>query len=236
MRYPDGVFYLNLHTHDPASPPLGADEALRRLLRMLTGPAARMPETLADRAALWRAQLTRRRAVVILDDAATLDQIGPLLPVSGGSLVLITSRHRIPGITGARALTLDVLPADDAIALFRRIAGDSQAQDDQEVAAAVELCGRLPLAIQLTAGRLAQDCPPRPADPAIAMRDRPPAGAVAASRDWVSAFELSYLALEPGHQELFRRLGSAHARTSACTQQRRCPALALPKPRKASPP
>src|SRR5690349_11222370 len=121
-QYPDGLFYLNFHSHDPGRESLGAAEALRCLLQMLTGPAAKVPESLSERAALWRAQLGRRRAVVVLDDAASLEQIGPLLPDAGGhSLVLITSRHRIPGLTGARSLTLDVLPADDAITLFRQI-------------------------------------------------------------------------------------------------------------------
>src|SRR5262249_36669397 len=55
VRYPGGVFYLNLHSHDPASAPLDAGEASRRLLRMLTGPATQIPDTLAERAALWRA-------------------------------------------------------------------------------------------------------------------------------------------------------------------------------------
>jgi DNA-binding SARP family transcriptional activator len=208
VRYPDGVLYLNLHSHDPASPPLNADEALRRLLRMLTGPATQIPETLAERAALWRAQLIRRRAVVVLDDAAGLDQIAPLLPAGGRSLVLITSRHRIPGLPAARALTLDVLPAADAITLFRRIAGQSGPDAEDEIAAAVESCGRLPLAIQLTAGRLAQDYPPRSGE-LVAEISRSPAlgGAAPASPEWVSAFELSYHALAPGHQELFRLLG-----------------------------
>src|SRR5215467_13985779 len=208
-QYPDGVFYLNLHSHDPGRQSLDAAEALRRLLQMLTGPAAQIPESPGERAALWRAQLSRRRAVVILDDAARLEQIGPLLPADDSRcLVLITSRHRIPGLTGARALTLDVLPADDAIALFRRIAGGSRAQDDQEVAAAVELCGWLPLAIQVTAGRLARDYPYRLGDLVAELSHAPAlAGGAGANPEWVPAFDLSYRALEPGHQQFFRRLG-----------------------------
>jgi len=208
-QYPDGVFYLNFHSHDPGTPSFDAAEALRRLLQMLTGPAAQIPDSLSERAALWRAQLSRRRAVVVLDDVARLDQIGPLLPADDGrSLVLITSRHRIPGLTGARALTLDVLPVDDAITLFRRIAGGGRAQDDQDVAAAVELCGRLPLAIQVTAGRLARDYPYRLGD-LVAELSRPPAlvGGAGANPEWVPAFDLSYRALEPGYQQFFRRLG-----------------------------
>jgi DNA-binding SARP family transcriptional activator/tetratricopeptide (TPR) repeat protein len=221
-RYPDGLLYLSFHSHDPASPSLGADEALRQLLRMVTGPAARIPDTPGERTALWRAQLARRRAVVILDDAADLDQLTPLLPAGGRSLVLITSRHRIPGLTVARAVTLDVLSADDAITLFRRVAGPTAPADDAEVAAAVELCGRLPLAIQVTAGRLAQDHPPPPGE-LVAEMSRPAAlaGPASASAEWMSAFELSYRALKPDHQELFRRLGlspcsdlSVHAATA----------------------
>ena len=189
-QYPDGVFYLNFHSHDSGGrQSLEAAEALRRLLQMLTGPAAQIPESLSERAALWQAQLSRRRAVVILDDAARLEQIGPLLPGAGGrSLVLITSRHRIPGLTGTRSLILDVLPVDDAITLFRQIAGGSRAQDDQEVAAAVALCGRLPLAIQVTAGRLARDYPYRLGD-LVTELSRPPAlaGAAGASLEWAPA-------------------------------------------------
>jgi DNA-binding SARP family transcriptional activator len=219
-QYPDGVFYLNFHSHDTGSPALDAAEALRRLLQMFTLPATQIPEALGERAALWRAQLGRRRAVVILDDTASLDQVGPLLPSGGRSLILITSRYGIADLADARVLTLDVLPVDDAILLFRRIAGGGGVHDDAEVAAVVELCGRLPLAIQLTAGRLARDYPQQLGD-LVTELSRPPARVASddvAVLDWVPAFELSYRALKPGHQEFFRRLGlspatqiSAHA-------------------------
>jgi len=212
-QYPDGVFYLDFHSHDTGTPSLDAAEALYRLLQMLTVPATQIPESLTERAALWRAQLGRRRAVVILDDAAALDQIGPVLPAGGRSLVLITSRYRIPGLAEAQAMTLDVLPVDDAVTLFRRIAGSGAALDDAEVAAVVELCGRLPLAIQLTAGRLARDHSQQLGE-LVAELSRPPArveGAEVTVLDWAPAFELSYRALEPGHQEFFRRLGLSPA-------------------------
>ncbi len=208
-QYPDGVLYLNLHTGDPGSPSLDPAEALHRLLRMLTVPATQIPATVGERAALWRAQLSRRRVVVILDNAARHDQIRPLLPMAGRCLILITTRRRLPDLAGARTLTLDVLSVEDAITLFRRVAGRGRAQDEDAVAVAVGLCGRLPLAIQLTASRLAQDCPPRLAD-LIGELSQPPAqlgGAGAASPEVMSAFDLSYRALEPDHQQFFRRLG-----------------------------
>ncbi len=208
-QYPDGVFYLSLRTHNPETPSLDPAEALHRLLRMLTVPANQIPDAIGERAALWRAQLSRRRTVVILDDAARHDQIRPLLPVAGRCLILITTRRRLPDLQGARTLTLDVLSNDDAITLFRRIAGQDRVQDDDKVATAVGLCGRLPLAIQLTAGRLAQGYPPRLGDLIEQLSQSPVqlGGTGAASPEVMSAFDLSYCALEPDHQRIFRRLG-----------------------------
>ena len=208
-QYPDGTLYLNLHSHDPGSPSLDPAEALHRLLQMLSVPAAQIPETIGERTALWRAHLSRRRAVVILDDAAGHDQIGPLLPVTSRCLILITTRRRLPDFGGARSLTLDVLSADEAITLFRRIIGESRAADADQIAAAVELCGRLPLAIQLTAGRIAQDGPPSLSGLIDELSQSPAwlGDTGAAAPEVIAAFDLSYRALEPDHQQFFRRLG-----------------------------
>ena len=210
-QYPDGMLYLNLHSHDPGSPSLDPAEALYRLLQMLSVPAGQIPETVGERTTLWRAHLSRRRAVVILDDAAGHDQIGPLLPVLSRSLILITARRRLPDF-GGRSLTLDVLPVDEAITLFRRVIGESRAADAGQIAAVVELCGRLPLAIQLTAGRIAQDGPPDLTGLIEELSQSParlgdPGAAALGTPEVIAAFDLSYRALEPDHQQFFRRLG-----------------------------
>jgi DNA-binding SARP family transcriptional activator/tetratricopeptide (TPR) repeat protein len=208
-HYPDGVLYLDLHTHDPGSRPLSSAEALHRLLRMLGTPAAQIPDTAGERIALWRAHLSRRRVIVVLDDAAGHDQVRPLLPLAGRCQILITTRRSIADLEGARTVTLDVLPTDDAITLFRRVAGQAGAEDADAVAAAVKLCGRLPLAIKLTAGRVAQGRRPRLADLIEELSQSPArlGGTGAASPEVMAAFDLSYGALEPDHQRLFRRLG-----------------------------
>ncbi|HTX85118.1 MAG TPA: tetratricopeptide repeat protein [Streptosporangiaceae bacterium] len=208
-QYPEGALYLHLHSHGPGSPALGPAEALQRLLQMLSVPAAQIPDTIGERSALWRAQLSRRRAVVILDDAAGHDQIRPLLPVTGRCLILITTRRRLPDYPGSRTLTLDVLPVDEAVMLFRQIAGEGRTGDADQVAAAVGQCGRLPLAIQLTAGRIAQDGS-LSLDGLIEELSQFSArlgGTGAVSPEVMAAFDLSYGALEPDHQRFFRRLG-----------------------------
>jgi DNA-binding SARP family transcriptional activator/tetratricopeptide (TPR) repeat protein len=208
-EYPDGTLYLDLHAHDQAIAPLDPAEALRLLLRMLSVPAAQIPGTIGELAECWRGQLSRRRAIVVLDDAAGHDQIRPLLPVTGRCLVLVTTRRRLPDAWGARTLTLDVLPADEAATLFRRIAGEGRAGDTDQVTAAVGLCGRLPLAIGSAASRVAGDGPVRLGGliEELSQSATGPGGTGVASPEVMAAFELSYRALEPDHQRFFRRLG-----------------------------
>ena len=208
-QYPDGTLYLDLRSHDPEGSPLDPAEALYRLLQMLSVPAAQIPETIGERVALWRAHLSRRRAVVILDDAADHDQISPLLPMTGQCLILITTRRKLPDSRGADRLTLDLLSVDEAVMLFRQVAGERRAGDPDQLAQVVDLCGRLPLAIQLTATRIAHDrrvC----LEGLIEEMSQPPAllgGTGAASPELIPAFDLSYRALELDHQLFFRRLG-----------------------------
>src|SRR5215472_16296451 len=213
-QYPDGTLYLNLHSGDPGTRSLDAAEALHRLLRMMSVPAAQIPDTIGNRVALWRAQLSRRRAIVFLDDAAKPDQIRPLLPEPGSSrcLILVTTRRRLADVGSAvRALTVDVLAADDAGALFRQIAGEDRTRDPDQVAEVVRLCGRLPLAIQLAAGRVAQDrrLGLDSLIEELSLSSARLGGTGAAGPEVMSAFDLSYHSLEAGHQRFFRRLGAS---------------------------
>jgi DNA-binding SARP family transcriptional activator/tetratricopeptide (TPR) repeat protein len=214
-QYPDGTLYLNLRCHDPEELPLDSAEALHRLLRMMSVPANQIPPTIGQRTALWRALLSRRRAVVILDDAAGHDQIRPLLPTAGRSLILVTTRRRLPDVGRARSLSLAVLAADEAVTLFQRIAGLNGADHTDQVAAIVRLCGRLPLAIAVAArrGRAGPGeagAGPPDLDGLVEDLSHPPAWlgeADEVSLEVMAAFDLSYRALDLDHQRFFRLLG-----------------------------
>jgi len=209
-RYADGTLYLDLNPGEP----LDSAEAVRRLLRMLGLPASQIPDALDDLVALWRAQLTRRRIVVILDNAARPDQVHPLLPAWGECLILITSRRRLGGTGRGPALTLDVLGPDDAVTLFRQIATD-RADDADQVAEAVRLCGWLPLAIRLTASRFVHDSGLSLAGlvAELSVSAAQLGGTGPVSAEVMAAFDISYTALAPDHQRMLRRLGA-----SPCTE------------------
>lgn len=206
--FPGGRLYLHLHAHDATREPLDPAAGLDTLLRLLGVPADRIPRTLEERATLWRTQLAYRRALVVLDDAASQEQLAPLLPGAASCLVIITSRTRLAGLAGIRELSLGVLSSTDAVTLFTSIADTVTASDQEHVAEITRLCGHLPLAIQLVASRLAR----RPAWSVSDLVERLSAagdrtGEIYTSNPEIAAsFALSYQELTEAQRRLFRRM------------------------------
>jgi tetratricopeptide (TPR) repeat protein/transcriptional regulator with XRE-family HTH domain len=157
-RFPDGHLYVNLRGYDPG-PPAKPGEALDGFLRALNVPVDKIPPTLEQRAALFRSLLDDRRVLVVLDNANSAEQVRTLLPGSPSCLVVVTSRADLTGLVvsaGAVRVSLETLPAPDAIALLRGIIGAGRcAAEPEAVAELAALCGRLPLALQLAGQRAA---------------------------------------------------------------------------------
>jgi len=152
-RFPDGQLYVNLRGYDPDRP-VTAAEALAGFLRALGVPGVDIPAEAAERAASYRSELTGRKVLVVLDNAAYVEQIRPLLPGTIGCHVLVTSRESLAGLIageGARRLTLDLLPLGDALTLLRKLIGDRVTADPAAAATLAEQCARLPLALRIAA-------------------------------------------------------------------------------------
>jgi DNA-binding SARP family transcriptional activator/tetratricopeptide (TPR) repeat protein len=203
-RYPDAHLFLDLHGHSDRSPVEPAD-ALLVLLRQLGVSTEAIPADRAGRSALWRSEVSRKKVLIILDNAAASAQVAELLPASSGSLVLVTSRRRLAGLDGVHLQALPLLSADEALTLLGRIVG-ARAQAEPEAAAeVVRRCGGLPLAIRLAGARLAQRRHWRMADlvqrlgetalPELAVENRSVAGAFALSYAQLSGPSQRFLAL-----------------------------------------
>ncbi|MEU5268043.1 tetratricopeptide repeat protein [Streptomyces hygroscopicus] len=208
-RFPAGQVFLDLRGHSPSQEPLSPGAALATLLRLFGTPADTIPVRLDELTALWRTTIADRRAVIVLDDAASPDQVAPLLPGNSPSLTIVTSRRHLTGLPHAIPLPLDVLPTDDAISLFRSFAGAARTQDITETARIVRLCGHLPLAIELVANRFRS----RPSWSLTTLGERlarspGPLGEIRnADQEILRAFALSYRALDTDQRTTFRRLG-----------------------------
>ncbi|MEU6425097.1 tetratricopeptide repeat protein [Microbispora sp. NPDC046973] len=206
-RYPDGRLFVDLQAHTAGREPVDAAAALEVLLRQLGVPAGRIPVTLAERSALWRAELADRRVLAVLDNALDAEHVRPLLPGRSGTLVLVTSRRRLVDLDGARALSVDVLGEADAAGLFGRIVGERAHREPDAVREVLRLCGHLPLAIRISAARLQHR--PRWTVSYLAGRLRDHRRLL----DGVSAaFALSYEQLHEDEQRMFRLLGLAPGR------------------------
>jgi tetratricopeptide (TPR) repeat protein/DNA-binding XRE family transcriptional regulator len=209
-RFPDGQIFLPLHGHTPGQRPVDPADALASLLLTAGVAPALIPPGLEARMALWRDRLAGKQLLLVLDDAASSDQVRPLLPGAGGSLVLVTSRRHLSALEDAQTLSLDTLPPEEAAGLLVRLAGRAGlSPDDLAVGEITRLCGYLPLAI----GMLARQLHHHPAWTASDL-----AADLAAARDRLElmraenlsvavAFGLSYADLSSEHQRLFRRLG-----------------------------
>ena len=159
-RFPDGQIFLELYGHSPTQAPRDPADALASLLVATGMDRSTLPQEVDDRARLWRDRIAGKKVLLVLDDAASHDQLRPLLPGTPDCFVVITSRHRLPALDGVHALPLDVLPPDQATRLLLTLAdrdptaANPTASDPDTVVRVIELCGYLPLAIALAAGRL----------------------------------------------------------------------------------
>ncbi|MFC0526921.1 BTAD domain-containing putative transcriptional regulator [Phytohabitans kaempferiae] len=213
-RFPDGQLYVNLRGFDPAGP-VPPDEAVRGFLDALHVPAQRMPVGLDAQAALYRSLLAGRRMLVVLDNARDADQVRPLLPGSPGCLVIVTSRDQLAGLVaaeGAHPVPLDLLgPAEAGNLLAGRLGADRIAAEPAAVAAIVEACARLPLALVIVAARAAT-CPGISLA-RLAEELREARGGLDAfsgtdpATDVRAVFSWSYRALSEATARLFRLLG-----------------------------
>ncbi|MEV4536446.1 BTAD domain-containing putative transcriptional regulator [Asanoa sp. NPDC049518] len=152
--FPDGQLFANLRgSHRARTDP---HSLLGRFLRRLGVRDSVVPDDPDERTGLYRSTLAERRLLVVLDDAGSEAQVRPLLPGSPSCAVLITSRFQLGALLGAQRWTVPALDPQDSLELLARLVGADRVEAEPEAAhAVVTLCGNLPLATCVAAGRLA---------------------------------------------------------------------------------
>ena len=106
-----------------------------------------VPTLLEQRRERYVRALSRTRPVILIDGAADVSQILPLLPPEEG-VVVVTSRERLPGLAelGAVLLPLGPLNLHGTRLLARGCFPDPGAELDEAVITAIhELCGGMPV-------------------------------------------------------------------------------------------
>ncbi|MEV4052342.1 tetratricopeptide repeat protein [Amycolatopsis sp. NPDC049688] len=214
-HFPDGTLFADLRGYGPSAP-VHPSSVLTSFLRVLGIEEDRLPAALDAQVSLYRSLLAGRRVLVLLDNAGSAEQVRPLLPGAAGCLVLVTSRASLTGLLVAEAasqLTLDLFSQEEAHVLLRRVLGSARvAAEPEAVAALVEVCARLPLALRIAATRIATRRHTSVAEiVADIAADQSGLDVLSSSRDGGSAvrtvFDWSYTGLAGEQARLFRRLG-----------------------------
>ncbi|WP_406317250.1 tetratricopeptide repeat protein [Streptosporangium sp. NBC_01639] len=155
-HFPDGQLYANLHGATPGIKQLEPAEVIGRFLRDLGVPPHIVPDDADEAAAVWRSELDGRKILVVLDDAADLAQVRPLLSVPVGNTILTTSRETFAMLDGCAEVPLGSLRGTEASAILAKLAGAQRVAEDMTATAhLISLCGSLPLAVRIAGARLA---------------------------------------------------------------------------------
>ncbi|MBV9447411.1 MAG: hypothetical protein JO345_16135 [Streptosporangiaceae bacterium] len=136
--------------------PLDTATILTKLLKSLGMEEDAIPSGIEDLIALYRHTLAGTRTLILLDDAADERQVRPLVPGVAGCGLLVTSRSHLAALGGVQRVELDVFTREQSIELLSKIVGaDRVAAEEVAVRRIVELCGNNPLAVRISAARLA---------------------------------------------------------------------------------
>jgi DNA-binding SARP family transcriptional activator len=151
--FPDGQLYIDL---DALPPGRGRTHlALGRLLEALE-PERTPPDSVEERARLYRAALAARRVLVLIDEAAAEAQVRPLLPGCGPARAVVTARPRLAALGDTYRTDLTGFTEAEALDLLRGIVGARRIAAEPEPARRLTaLCAFLPAAVRAAGARLA---------------------------------------------------------------------------------
>ncbi|MFE0266263.1 tetratricopeptide repeat protein [Nocardiopsis alba] len=221
--------FVDLRGYTPGSEPLSAHMALDVLLRQMGVDPEDIPVGETERSSFYRSALAAleraddrgRPVLVVADNANTAAQVKPLLPGPGGHKLVATSRGGLHSLVGARHVDLDVLDLDGALALLAaeltsHTPEDPRAEDEVGLGRLIELCGRLPLALEIAAAYLKRNprlTPDRMADrleKAASRVDKlaDPDRGIGKERALRAVFDTSLEHLDRGGREVFLLVAS----------------------------
>lgn len=152
--FPDGQLYVDLRGNE--SDPRDPGDVLASFLRAIGAAGTEVSPSIEERMALYRSSLAGQRMLLVLDNAADERQVEWLLPGSPTCAVIVTSRKRLSGLSGAHHVDLEVLPEEESLEFLEAVVGTERVSLDRQAALRlIRLCGHHPLSLRICATKLA---------------------------------------------------------------------------------
>jgi DNA-binding SARP family transcriptional activator len=151
--FPDGQLFARLRGVDAR--PVPPKQVLEEFMRALGASPAALPDSVPELSAEFRSRLSGTQTLIVLDDAASAEQVLPLLPGEPGCAVVTTTRRSLAGLPGAHRVDLDVLDDTASLDLLSRVIGEDRVAAEPDAAAGLaDVCSGLPLALRIAASKL----------------------------------------------------------------------------------
>ncbi|MDX8035791.1 tetratricopeptide repeat protein [Lentzea sp. BCCO 10_0856] len=212
-QFPGGFLMIDMQGYDDENLQLTVAQALDTLLVSAGVPVKHIPPSVQGRVSLWQTVLAERPpTLLIVDNVSSASRLQQLIPGNPAHRLLVTSRHRLTELEGAKHITVPVLPDDACIQLLRHwlsVELDAARLRETGTDTLVELCGGLPLALWIVTAWLKGDPVRTIGDVVASMQDERTrlAELDLNARSVRAAFAHSYKQLSADEQRAFRLLG-----------------------------
>ncbi|TMR06517.1 hypothetical protein ETD83_04050 [Actinomadura soli] len=145
----DGQLYADL-----GSAPSDGQCLVTCFLRACGMPDEQLPAALDQRAGVLRSMLAERKLLMLLENVRDERQVRQLLAEPRCGAIIVVSRNPLLGLRDVRRMRLDVLPREDSVTMISDALSDRVAADLVDCSRFAELCGDLPLAIDIAVRKL----------------------------------------------------------------------------------
>lgn len=202
--FPDGQIFVDLRGIAPVGQFLPPAAVLRCVLDALGVAPNSMPVDFDAQVGRFRSLVAGKRMLIVFDNVRDAEHVRVALPGTAGCAVLVTSRNQLRGLEASVRLVLPPLTEEEGVDLLAQRLGEQRlAAEPDAVRSLVADCAGLPLALAVTAGRVAD----RATFPIGVFADELRASRLPALDDLETVLSWSYEALEPAPAKVFALLG-----------------------------
>jgi tetratricopeptide (TPR) repeat protein len=204
--FPDGQIFVDMRGIAPTGQFLPPAAVMRCVLDALGVAHHDVPVDFDAQVGRYRSLVADKQMLIVFDNVRDAEHVRAALPATAGCAALVTSRNHMQSLESSTRLVLAQLTAGESAAVLeRRLGRQRLAAEPAAVRSLVADCAGLPLALGITASRVADHAVFPISVFANELRDT--ATRLHALDGLDTVLSWSYQALDPTHANVFALLG-----------------------------